>query len=176
MLLSWHALLWDFCSTTEQPNLQMIKTTQCVACKCTYKFAHVWFYYINRVYWIYMNYLTLTESHNRIAVAQPQPKHDTLDHGPLDRYVQLRVAHEPAILGTFSPPPLVSDPDMHQGTCVTSGFVWSRWRGKLSRHSRRMRNPPFYVFAKRPIAHNSWDIVFTQKLKGWLLKANIQVK
>ena len=43
--------------------------------------------------------------------------------------------------GTFSPPPPLSDPDMHHGTCVThvpwcmpgsitSGFLWSRRRGK----------------------------------------------
>ena len=43
--------------------------------------------------------------------------------------------------GTFSPPPQVSDPDMHHGTCVmhvpwcipgslTSGFLWGRLRGK----------------------------------------------
>ena len=47
----------------------------------------------------------------------------------------------------------VSDPDMHHDTCVmlmpgcmlgslTSGFLWSRWRGK---HSRHMRNPQFYI-------------------------------
>ena len=64
--------------------------------------------------------------------------------------------------GTFSPPPWVSDPDMHHGTCVThvswcmpgsmiSCFLWSRWRGKRSRQSRRMRNPQFYVSGKRPI-------------------------
>ena len=63
--------------------------------------------------------------------------------------------------GTFSPPPLASDPDMHHGTCVThvpwcmlgsltSGFLWSRWRGK---RSRRMRNPQFYVSGKRPIVN-----------------------
>ena len=55
----------------------------------------------------------------------------------------------------------VSDPDMHHGTCVilvlwcmsgslTGGFLWSRWRGKRFRHSRRMRNPQFYVSGKRP--------------------------
>ena len=66
--------------------------------------------------------------------------------------------------GTFFPPPWVSYPDMHQGTCVThllwymlgsptSGFLWSRWRGKRSRHSRRMRNPQFYVSGKRPIPY-----------------------
>ena len=61
-------------------------------------------------------------------------------HGPLARYVKLRVAHAPGMPGmpgTFSLPPQVSDPDMHHGTCVThvpwcmpgsltSGFLWSR--------------------------------------------------
>ena len=86
---------------------------------------------------------------------------DTL-HGPLARYVKLRVAHAPGMPGTFSPPSRVSDPDMHHGTCAThvpwcmpgsliSGFLWSQWRGKRSRHSRRMRNPQFYVSGKRPI-------------------------
>ena len=28
-------------------------------------------------------------------------------------------AHAPGKPGTFSPPPRVSDPDMHHGTCVT---------------------------------------------------------
>ena len=76
-------------------------------------------------------------------------------YGPLARYVKLRVAYAPGILGTFSPPPPVSDPDMHHGTCVThvswcmpwsltSGFLWSRWRGKRSLHSRCTRNPQCY--------------------------------
>ena len=83
-------------------------------------------------------------------------------HGPLARYVKVRAAHAPGIPGTFSPPPLVSDPDMHHGTCVThvpwcmpgsltSSFLWSRWRGKRSRHSRRMRNRQFDVSGKRPM-------------------------
>ena len=85
----------------------------------------------------------------------------------LIRYAKLRVAHAPGILGTFSPPPKFSDPDMHHGTCVThvswcmpgsltSGFLWSRWRGKRSRHSRRMRNPQFCVSDKRPM-ESSYD-------------------
>ena len=40
-------------------------------------------------------------------------------HGPLARYAKLRVAHAPGMPGTFSPPPRVSKPDMHHGTCVT---------------------------------------------------------
>ena len=72
-------------------------------------------------------------------------------NGPLVRYVKLRVAHAPGMLGTFSPPPRVRDPDVHYGTCVThvprcmpgsltSGFLWSRWR-----------NQQFCVTGKRPI-------------------------
>ena len=67
----------------------------------------------------------------------------------------------------FPRPPRVIDPDMHHGTCVkhvpwcmsgsiTSGFVWSRWWGKRSRHSRRMRNPQFYISGKRPM---KWSVV-----------------
>ena len=84
-----------------------------------------------------------------------------LGHGPLTRYVKLRVAHAPGMPGTFSPPPRVSYPDTRHGTCVThvpwmprsltSGFLCSQWRGKRSRQSRRMRNPQFYVSGTRPV-------------------------
>ena len=85
-------------------------------------------------------------------------------HGPLTRYAKLRVAHAPGMPGTFSPPPLVSDPDMHHGTCLThvpwcmpgsltSGSLWNRWRRKRSRHSQRMRNPQFCVSGKRPMGY-----------------------
>ena len=61
-----------------------------------------------------------------------------------------RGLHAPGIPGTFFPPTRVSDPDMHHGTCVThvpwcmpgslpTGFLGSRWLGKCSRHSRRIR-------------------------------------
>ena len=76
------------------------------------------------------------------------------------RYVKFRVVHAPGMPGTFSPPPRDNDPDMHHGTCVAhvpwcisgslTGFLWSRWRGKRSRHYRCMRNPQFYVPGKRP--------------------------
>ena len=35
---------------------------------------------------------------------------------------------------------------------LTSHFLWSRWRGKRPRHSRRMHNPQFYVSGKRTMA------------------------
>ena len=80
----------------------------------------------------------------------------------LARYVKFRVAHVSGMPGTFSPPPRVSDPYMHYGTCVTdlplcmlgsltSRFLWSRWRAKRSRLSRRIRNPRFYVSGKWPM-------------------------
>ena len=64
--------------------------------------------------------------------------------------------------GKVSPPQRVSDPELHHSTCVvhvpwcmsgslTSGFLWSQWRGKLSRHSRRMRNLQFCVSGDRPM-------------------------
>ena len=91
--------------------------------------------------------------------------HQSSTHGLLARYVKLLVAHAPGMPGTFSPPPWVSDPDMHHGTCVTwcmpwsltSGFLWSRWREKRSRHSRCMRNQWFYVSGKRPITWTNVD-------------------
>ena len=81
-------------------------------------------------------------------------------HGPLTRCVKLRVAHAPRMPGSFFPSLRVSNPDMHHGTCMThvpwcmpgsptSGFLWSRWRGKRFSHSRRMRNPQFCVSGKR---------------------------
>ena len=86
------------------------------------------------------------------------------NHGPLIRYQKLWVAHAPGMPGTFCPPSRVSDPDMHHGTCMThvpwcvpgsltSCFLWSRWRWKRFRHSRRMHNPQFYVSGKRPMEH-----------------------
>ena len=88
---------------------------------------------------------------------------------PLTRYVKFRVAHAPGMPGTFSPPPRDSDPDIQYGTCLThvpwcmpgpltSDFLWKRWRGKRSRHSRRMRNPQFFVSGKRPIACLTWGL------------------
>ena len=83
-------------------------------------------------------------------------------YGPLTRYVKFWVVHAPEMPGKFSPPPWVSDPDMHHGTCMThgqrcipgsltSGFIWSCWRRKRSGHSRCMRNQQFYVSGKRPM-------------------------
>ena len=62
-------------------------------------------------------------------------------NGLFARHVKSRFAHAPVMSGTFSPPPWVSDPHTHHGTCVThvswwmpwsltNVFLWSWWRGK----------------------------------------------
>ena len=100
-------------------------------------------------------------------------------NGSLSRYIKLRVAHSPGMPGTFSPPLRVSDPDMHHGMSVmhvpwcmpgslTSGFLWSQWRGKRSRHSRCMRNPQFHVSGKRPIGWSLLYPIFKPLFVTWL--------
>ena len=64
--------------------------------------------------------------------------------------------------GNVFPATAVSDPDMHHGTCGThvpwcmtgslsGSSLWSQWRVKRSRFSRRKLKPQFYVSGKRPI-------------------------
>ena len=65
------------------------------------------------------------------------------NRGPLTRCVNLRVAHAPGMLGTFSSPRTV----MHVGIANPR-----RW-GKRPRNSRYMRNPQCCVSGKRPMVH-----------------------
>ena len=81
-----------------------------------------------------------------------------LSHGPLARYGNCELCMRRKCREHFPPPPQVSNPDMHHSTCMahvpwslTSGFLWSRWQDKHSRHSWCMRKPQFYVSSKRPI-------------------------
>ena len=69
-------------------------------------------------------------------------------HGPLARYVKLRVARALGMPGTFSPPPRVFDPDMHHSTC----------RDRQLAFFLSMRNPQSYVSGKRPMPVKvKWD-------------------
>ena len=69
--------------------------------------------------------------------------------------------------------PLISDPGMHHGTCVThvpwcmSGSPTYDGGGKRSRHSRHMRNPQFYVSGKRPMAHVNPNPLLTKTAVYW---------
>ena len=47
---------------------------------------------------------------------------------------------------------------MHVPWCMSGSLT----RGKRSQHSRRMRNPWFYVSGKRPMVHNCVSISFFQ--------------
>ena len=73
-------------------------------------------------------------------------------HGPLTRYVRLRVANAPGYRDRYRVS-MTNLPWCILGS-LTSGFLWSRWRGKRSHYSRRMRNTQFYISGKRPIGWN----------------------
>ena len=84
-------------------------------------------------------------------------------HGPLTKYVKLRIAHVPGMPRTFSPPLTSKETTarlrsrhasrhVRQARAVMHvGIAYPWWWGKRSRHSRRMRNPQFYVSGKRPM-------------------------
>ena len=138
---------------------------------------------------------TILHSIQTFVIRVKNKNNRTSLYGLLARYAKLLVAHAPGMPGTFSPPPQFSYPDMHHGTCVThvpwcmpgsltSGFLWSRWRGKCSRHFRRMRNPQFYLSGKRPLLesghpsqqwhHKERDVVSNHQPNDCLLKENIK--
>ena len=71
--------------------------------------------------------------------------------GPLTRYAKLRSAHAPGMPGTFSPPPTSKETASKQPRHV--GSTYPRWRGKLSRHSRRMRIRNFTYLARGPFTN-----------------------
>ena len=89
-------------------------------------------------------------------------------HGPLTRYVKFRVAHAPGMPGTFSPPsrfqgkPLLSDPGMHHGKCVTH-VPWCM-SGSLSRGDRE--NVPDIPAHAQPVIIRSWQEAYGQNGKG----------
>ena len=84
------------------------------------------------------------------------------NHGPLARYVKLRVAHVPGMTGTFSPPPTSKEIAIYRSRRASRqacdaraimhvGIDNPRCRGKRPRHSRCMRNQQFCVSGKRPM-------------------------
>ena len=55
-------------------------------------------------------------------------------HGPLTRCAKLRVTHAPGMQGTFSSPPIptcITARAWRMPGSLTSGFLWSRWRGNV---------------------------------------------
>ena len=124
------------------------------------------FYQINLFEWVWME---LVQKRNGVftcnlhAVYLEGYREGYALNGPLARYVKLQVSHAPGMSGTISPPPRVSVPDVYHDTCVAH-VLWSMpviaiavsfevyGEGKVSRHSRCMHNPQFYVSVKRPMA------------------------
>ena len=87
-------------------------------------------------------------------------------HGPLTRYVKLRVVHVPGMPGTFSPPLTsketaslrsrhASRHELHARAVMHVEIANPRWRGKRSPHSRHMHNPQFYVSGEKPMTRMS---------------------
>ena len=104
--------------------------------------------------------------------------------GPLNRYVKLRVAHASEMLGTFSPPPIsketANERSRHASRLVRDALAvmhaWianPRCRGKRSRHSRRMRNPQFYVSGKRPMLHCQFPSSLSPATPKWVKWGNV---
>ena len=105
----------------------------------------------------------------------------SITHRPLIRYVKLRIAHAPRMPGTFSPPPTsketASKRPRHAWRFVRDaravmhvGIANRLWRGKRSRHSRRMHNPQLNVFGKRPIPQLQWKLSqIALKSKLWYI-------
>ena len=147
-------------------------------------YAHLckqlWFLRDFATIWVLLRDWKLTSEASLCGLCM-MPHSQEVSYGPLVRYVKLRVVHAPGMPGTFVQPPRVSDPDMHHGTCathvpwcilgsLTSGFLWSRWRGKRSRHSRRMHFLQFFISGKRPILsqHTEDQRPFLDWGWGWL--------
>ena len=97
-------------------------------------------------------------SNFELKVDPPKPT-KLQTHGPLTRYVKLRVAHAPGMPGTFPPcgplqrKSLVSDPGMHHGTCVTH-VPWCM-SGSLTRCGRE--NVPGIPGACAPAILRIWQ-------------------
>ena len=113
----------------------------------------------SKKYWRHVTFVVMGHSPNYNRVG---------GDGPPTRYVRLWVAHAPGMPVTFSPPPTSKETaswlSRHASRHVRDaravmrvGMAHSRWRGKPSRHSRRMRNPQFYVSGKSPMVVSQYQ-------------------
>ena len=82
-------------------------------------------------------------------------------HGPLTRYGKSQVAHAPGMPGTFPPRPTSKETASKRSRLASRhvrracavmhvGITYPRWRGKRSRHSRRMHTHNFTYLARGP--------------------------
>ena len=78
-------------------------------------------------------------------------------HGPLTRYVKLRVAHASGMPGTFPPAAeFKGNRELAIPVCITARamhvrIAYPRWRGKRSRYSRRIRTRNLRYLARGPL-------------------------
>ena len=102
-------------------------------------------------------------------------------NGSLTRYVKLQVAHMPGMPATYSPPPTSKETANQRSqhasrhvrdarTVMHVGITKQRWRGKSSRHSRRMHNPQYHVSGKRSMHIFINHIAFLKiMINTWLI-------
>ena len=84
--------------------------------------------------------------------------HASSQYGPLNKYAKLRVKHAPGMLGERFPHHRswhASCHVRHARVMMHVRIANSRWRRKRSGNSRRMRNPQFSVYGKRPMVMRS---------------------
>ena len=74
--------------------------------------------YIKLEYIVIHYNITLLTLYVQIFSAEHINVSDMLQEVEILPTVKLRLAHAPGMLGTFSPPLRVSDPDMHHSRCV----------------------------------------------------------
>ena len=91
-----------------------------------------------------------------------------IPHWPLTRYVKSRFTHALGMPGMYSLPPTLKETASwrfrhasrhvrHARAVMHVGIANPLWRGKRSRHSRRMRDTIFSVFGKRPMQYTPWN-------------------
>ena len=88
-------------------------------------------------------------------------------HGPLTRYVKLRVAHVPGMLGAISPPPTSKETAcwrprhasrhmLHARAMIMSGSLNPRWWGKCFWHSHTCATRNITYLVRGPCHHVNW--------------------
>ena len=83
-----------------------------------------------------------------------------LHHGPVARYKNCGLCMHRECRERFPRHHGTHVPRCMPGSLI-SCFLWSRWRGKRSRHSRRIRNPQFYVSGNWPMDKTCHYLILT---------------
>ena len=101
-------------------------------------------------------------------------------HGPLTRYLKLRVVHAPGMPGTFSLLTRLSDPDVHHGTCsVTHGACITQNFAYLAHDSdvflmTSWHRKDFRIRTDSGFAPSQWEASLLSNTTSHWLRANLE--